>query len=464
MDFTATQQNTLQTCDNKQSPAHVAVVMVPLPAQGHLNQLLHLSRLVSAYDIPVHYVGAATHIRQAKLRLHGWNPTSIYFHEFPTTPFENPRPDPFAPHKFPSQIVPALLASMNLREPVYEFVDGLSRIFRRVIVIYDFLMSHVVQDMGCIQNVDCYIFRSISSISVCSWEESKCWTPEAQIFLKEIPSVIGYYSEKFSEFLSLQYNARNVSCGEIFNSNSQVEGLFLDLLLSKCRKNIWALGPFNPTTVTEPSRSAHKCLDWLNKHAPNSVIYVSFGTSCSFSDAQVREIAVGLERSGQKFVWVLRDADRGDIFTGDVRETRLPVGFEERVRERGIIVKDWAPQLGILRHESTGGFVSHCGWNSCLESLTMGVPIAAWPMHSDQPANAVLVTRVLKVGILIKSFSSEEELVESSRIEKVVRELMGSDEMRRRAVELGGNVRESMMEGGDTRKKIDSFIAHVSRL
>lgn len=336
-------------------------------------------------------------------------------------------------------------------------------------MIYDFLMSYVVQDMDCIHNAECYIFRSISTISVCSWEAiSRTILPsEVEIFLQEIPSVTGYYSEKFSEFLHLQNNARNVSSGDIFNSNLEIEGLFLDLF-SKIRKNIWAIGPFNPT-ITKPSlKSDHKCLDWLHKQEPNSVIYISFGTSCSFSDAQIKEIAIGLERSGQKFLWVLRDADRGDIFTGDMRESRLPTGFEERVREKGIIVKDWAPQLEILGHASIGGFVSHCGWNSCLESITMGVPIAAWPMHSDQPANAVLVTRVLNIGVQMKSFSQrkEDELVGSGTIESVVRELIDSDkgnEMRRRAIELRENVRKSMMEGGAAHKEIDSYISHVTR-
>ncbi|KAM3339495.1 hypothetical protein P3S68_029364 [Capsicum galapagoense] len=85
--------------------AQVAVVMVPLPAQGHLNQLLHLSRLITSYKIPVHYVGATTHIRQAKFRVHGFDPLTaknLHFHEFPMPPFENPPPNPNASHKLPS--------------------------------------------------------------------------------------------------------------------------------------------------------------------------------------------------------------------------------------------------------------------------------------------------------------------------------------------------------------------------
>ena len=110
-----------------------------------------------------------------------------------------------------------------------------------------------------------------------------------------------------------------------------------------------------------------------------------------------------LEQQPKEFVWVLRAADRVDVFSDDGRRPMLPVGFEERMKgmEVGMVVREWVPQLEILGHPSIGGFMNHCGWNSCMESISMGVPIAAWPMHSDQCMNAVLITQVLKVGVTI---------------------------------------------------------------
>lgn len=121
------------------------------------------------------------------------------------------------------------------------------------------------------------------------------------------------------------------------------------------------------------------------------MLYVSFGTTISLSKEQIKELALGLEESKQKFIWLLRDADKGDIFAADIegQSAQLPKGFEERINEVGMVVRDWVPQLEILEHVSTGGFLSHCGWNSCMDSMSMEVPIAAWPMHSDQPKNAV---------------------------------------------------------------------------
>ncbi|MFS8002009.1 putative trans-zeatin O-beta-D-glucosyltransferase [Helianthus anomalus] len=214
------------------------------------------------------------------------------------------------------------------------------------------------------------------------------------------------------------------------------------------------------------SGPVERCLNWLDKQPSNSVIFISFGTTTSFSEKQIKEIATGLEKSEQKFVWVVRDADRGDSSKDNTIHVELPEGFEDRVKDRGLVVREWAPQLDILAHPSIGGFVSHCGWNSCIESISMGVPIAAWPMHSDQPNNAVLVTKILKVGIVVKDWCQREEVVAAEVVEKAVKRLIGSkegEEIRKRAVEIGNRIRKSVRDGGVTHVELESFIAHISR-
>ncbi|XP_057503559.1 zeatin O-xylosyltransferase-like [Actinidia eriantha] len=107
-----------------------------------------------------------------------------------------------------------------------------------------------------------------------------------------------------------------------------------------------------------------------------------------------------------------------------------------------MVVTDWGPQIEILGHPSTGGFISHCGWHSCLESITMRVPIAAWPMHSDQPKNAFLVTDILKIGVVVNRWEHREELLTSSTIAEAVKRLMASEEgeeLRKRSKELGAS-------------------------
>ncbi|KAL5067171.1 hypothetical protein RYX36_018058 [Vicia faba] len=186
-----------------------------------------------------------------------------------------------------------------------------------------------------------------------------------------------------------------------------------------------------------------------------------------FEVFKIEQITIGLEQSKKKSIWVLRDADKGDIFYGsEDKRYEVAKGFEERVEGMGLVVRDWAPQLEILNHSSTGGFMSHCGWNSSLESISMGVPIAAWPMHSDQPRNYAFITQILKVGVVVKDWAKRDELVTASDIENVVRRLMETkecDEMRERAMKLKNDIGMSMEEGGVCRMEMDSFIAHITR-
>lgn len=109
-------------------------------------------------------------------------------------------------------------------------------------------------------------------------------------------------------------------------------GTYIDLLVEKMNnrnKQVWAVGPLNLGTKSDKteSNSRHKCLEWLDKQVPKSVLYISFGTVTSMADEQIKELAIGLELSQQRFIWVLRDADKGDIFAEDVRRAHLPEGY-----------------------------------------------------------------------------------------------------------------------------------------
>ncbi|CAN4109141.1 unnamed protein product [Withania somnifera] len=343
-------------------------------------------------------------------------------------------------------------------------------------------MSYVVQDFTSLPNVESYNFHSVSAFTIFLflWESmGKPFPIEAEI-LHNLPSLEGCFTSEFMDFMASQRKYRKSDSGNIYNTSKVIEEKFINLLEKepiKRKKTQWAIGPFNPVNnlSIDSHHQSHKCLLWLDKQSPKSVIFISFGTTTSLKDEQIKELCIGLEKSGTKFIWSLRDADKGDIFCGDVRKIELPKGYEESITmgNKGIIVRDWAPQLEILGHVSIGSFMSHCGWNSCMESLSMGVPIIAWPMHSDQPRNSILITKFLKVGInvFVNNWErSRNEVVKSNIIEHVIVTLMlnnnnniEGNEIRRRAVELGAVIRRSVVEGGVTRKEFDSFIAHITR-
>ncbi|KAL8467849.1 hypothetical protein ACS0TY_031189 [Phlomoides rotata] len=445
-----------------ETPHEVAVITVPFPGQGHLNQLLQISCLISSYGIPVYYVGSIVQNRQARARINGLNVAEIHFHDVTTPPFASPRPDPNSSSKFPAHLNPAWTASLDLRHPVAAYLNEMAGKFRRVVVVNDCMMAAVVQDAALIPNAESYALNCISAFSLHFNYLSKQHQEELiSIEQDDVPEEILDLVRQQSEPLS--YRA-----GDLYNTCRMIEAPYLETLeredVNGGRKS-WAIGPILATTLSPDKQ--HKCLPWLDKHEPNSVIYVAFGSTVSLSDEEVTELALGLEQSKVKFLWVLKDADKGDVFDGErVRRAELPEGFEERVEGVGMVVRDWAPQPQILSHSSTGGFMSHCGWNSCVESITMGVPVAAWPMHSEQPRNTYLVTEVLKVGLVVRKWSQRKELVTAGKIENAVRRLMASeegDEMRKRAEELGITVRQATQPGGASRLELDSFIAHITR-
>ncbi|GAB2221623.1 hypothetical protein Drorol1_Dr00012808 [Drosera rotundifolia] len=461
-------------------PSLVAVIMVPLPIQGHLNQLLHLSHLIAAYGIPVHYVGSTIHNRQAKLRLHGHdhvhdlNTSNIAFHDFSLPYFHSPPPDPNSSIKFPSHLQSLFDATTHLRHPVADLLHHLSSRYDKIVVIHDSLMGSVVQDMELITNAESYTFHSISAFSIFFFFWELLGKPFQLKYDDDVPRFVpineGCFTAEFLEFIEKQYKFLGLNSGRLYNTSRVIEGRYMDLLgkLSiNTGKKLFAVGPFNPVVNKGNGGPKHGCLEWLDQHEKNSVIYVSFGTTTSINDELIKELAMGLERSEQKFIWVLRDADKGNgDFSGVARRPLLPEGFEERVKAKGIVVREWAPQLEILEHPSTGGFMSHCGWNSCIESISLGVPIATWPMHSDQPKNATLVTEVLKVGLVVKDWNQRDEVVKAATVENAVRRLMASsegEEMRRRAKEIGASVRDSVANNGVSRCEMDSFIAHITR-
>ncbi|KAJ8440470.1 hypothetical protein Cgig2_013629 [Carnegiea gigantea] len=453
----------------------VVVVVIPLPAQGHITPILHRSHHIASYQILVHFVGSATHNRQAKVRMHGLdqpNSTNIIFHDLiQLLPLSFPPPTPNGMStNFPMHLQCLFQAlSHLLRHPVSQLLRALSAKFRRVVIVHDSLMASVVQDVESIPNAESYTFHTSSAFTIffTIWESlvEKPFDLGPNI-PKNVSLYKGWACLEFDKFVAKKYKLMSLSSGRLYKTCKALEGKYMDLLTKlpvNENKKLYAIGPITPLKKTSKTRSKtrHWCLDWRDEQEKDSVIYVSFGTTISMNDEQIRELAIGLEKSEQKFIWVLREADKVNIFEeeneGGIRRGRdqLPQGFEDRVRNRRIVVRDWAPQTEILGYPAT-------------ESMAMGVPIAAWPMHSDQPKNSFLITDVPRVGLVVKDWANHEhdQVVKSSVVENTVRKLMGSSqgkEIRKRAAELGVAVIASTAKGGTSSLELDSFVAYITR-
>ncbi|KAE8700271.1 UDP-glycosyltransferase 71C3 [Hibiscus syriacus] len=210
-----------------------------------------------------------------------------------------------------------------------------------------------------------------------------------------------------------------------------------------------------------------RIMEWLDNQPESSVVYLCFGSKGSHGPRQAKEIALGLEKSGHRFLWSFHMPPPRHDATGRTvhyknPEEMLPQGFMERIQEKGMIC-GWAPQVEVLRHKAVGGFVSHCGWNSILESLWCGVPIVTWPMHAEQQLNAYLMKEMgLAVVMKLDFRGGTGETVTAEEIEEGLRTVMDAGcEVRKKVKEMAGMARKAVKDGGSSFNSIGRFIGDI---
>ncbi|XP_024027546.1 UDP-glycosyltransferase 88A1-like [Morus notabilis] len=221
---------------------------------------------------------------------------------------------------------------------------------------------------------------------------------------------------------------------------------------------LYCIGPL--ITAKGKKGTEFESLKWLDAQPRESVVFLCFGSLGLFSREQLKDIAVGLERSGQRFLWVVRNPppkkDQSVVIWDSPDpdlDSLLPQGFLDRTKGRGLVVKNWVPQVELLNHGSVGGFVTHCGWNSVLESICAGVPMVAWPIYAEQRFNKVVLVEEIKIALPMNE--SEDGFVRASEVEKRVIELMtsseSSDSVRKRALSMKDEARAALSDGGSSR-------------
>ncbi|KAL6964028.1 Scopoletin glucosyltransferase [Sarracenia purpurea var. burkii] len=337
------------------------------------------------------------------------------------------------------------------------------------------------------------VFHGISFFSLCLSEHMSLYRPHMEVsdddepfLVPNLPHEIKLMRSQVSvhqrqqvetditRMLKRVKEADLNSYGVIVNSFYELEPDYADHYRKVLERKAWHIGPVSLCNHEiedkaqrggkEASIGEHECLKWLNSKQPNSVIYVCFGSVANFPADQLYEIAVGLEASGQQFIWVVRKNKNEDE-----DEKWLPEGFEERTKEKGVIIRGWAPQVLILDHEAVGGFVTHCGWNSTLEGVSSGVPMVTWPVFAEQFYNEKLVTEILRVGVGVgavkwKSRTASGGIGGEAVAKAVKRVMVGeeAEEMRRRAAELKVSAKKAVEEGGSSYSDLNRLIQELS--
>ncbi|KAL6980623.1 7-deoxyloganetic acid glucosyltransferase [Sarracenia purpurea var. burkii] len=265
------------------------------------------------------------------------------------------------------------------------------------------------------------------------------------------------------------------SRGLILNTFEELDGHILSHMRAFC-PNLYPIGPLHlhlklriesesksesppansSTSLWEEDRS---CVTWLDSHPPRSVIFVSIGSLAMMTRDQVMEFWHGLVNSGKRFLWVRRPnsvIDGGDWEEEEEEVGQLPAEIVAATKERGKIVS-WAPQEEVLRHRAVGGFLTHSGWNSTLESLVERVPMLCWPYFVDQQVNSRFVSEVWRVGMDMK------DSCDRAVVEKMIKELMDvrRDEFLQSADRMAEMAAKSVRDGGSSFSNLNRLIEDI---
>ncbi|XP_045793675.1 UDP-glycosyltransferase 83A1-like [Trifolium pratense] len=188
------------------------------------------------------------------------------------------------------------------------------------------------------------------------------------------------------------------------------------------------------------------CLDWLDQHPPQSVIYVSFGSLAVMDQNQFKELALGLDLLNKPFLWIVRPSN----------DNKVNYAYPEEFHGTKGKIVGWAPQEKILNHPSIACFISHCGWNSTIEGLYGGVPFLCWPFAGDQFVNKSYICDVWKVGLELDK--DENGLITKGELRKKVDQLLGDEEIKERSLKLKELTLENIVEGGQSSNNLKNFI------
>ncbi|XP_065880507.1 7-deoxyloganetin glucosyltransferase-like [Euphorbia lathyris] len=442
-------------------------VCVPFPAQGHINPMLQLAKLLHQKGFHITFVNTEyNHRRLLKSR----GPESMDGRpnfRFETIPDGLPPPSEEAADS--TQDVPSLCASTK-KNCLAPFRNLLSKLKNSTEVP---AVSCIVSD--CIMGFTMEASQQLKIPNFLLWTASVCsyvgflqyrtliqkgfvplkdasyltngyleteidWIRGMEgIPLKALPS---FFRTTDLEDVMLSFamveveNARNAS-GVIFNTFDELEDQVLMHLSSIIPNPIYTVGPLqflirnqgeenNLNNIrTNLWKEQSSCLKWLDSKQPKSVIYVNFGSITTMTSEQLVEFAWGLANSKKEFLWIIRP----DVVNDE--SAIVPVEFLEEIKERGFL-GSWCQQEEVLSHSAIGGFLTHGGWNSTLESLCGDVPMICWPFFSDQMTNSWFCQNKWRMGMEIGGDVNRNE------IEKLVNELMNGDggkEMRKNAME-----------------------------
>ncbi|KAE8056919.1 hypothetical protein FH972_013651 [Carpinus fangiana] len=472
-------------------PEKPHAVCIPFPAQGHINPMLKMAKILHYRGFHITFVNTEfNHKRVLKSR----GPNSLDglpSFRFETIPDGLPESDAEATQDIPS------LCDSTKKHCLAPFRSLLSRLNDTAssnvppvtCVVSDGAMSFTL-DAAAELGIPEVIFWTTSACGFMGYVQYSRliekgltplkdasyltngyldtvidWIPGMKgIRLKDLPTFIRTTDpdEIMLNFPMIESERARKASALIFNTFDALEHEVLDAL-SSMFPPIYSIGPLHLLQNQIPDgdlksigsnlwKEDDACLEWLDKKEPNSVVYVNFGSITVMTSEQLIEFAWGLANSNQTFLWIIRP----DLVRGD--SAVLPPEFFAETKERSLLAS-WCPQEQVLSHPSIGGFLTHSGWNSTIESVSAGVPMISWPFFAEQQTNCRYSCNEWGIGMEIDGG------VKRGEIASLVGELMVGEkgkELKKKAVEWKKLAKEATSKpSGSSYVNVDKMINEV---
>lgn len=437
--------------DAEQKPCRI--LMMPWLAHGHLSPFLELAKKLTLRNFQVYFCSTPVNLNPIKQNLNH-NQKSIQFIEIhlPSNPSELP-PDYHTTRNLPPHLMPVLKTAFDQSAECFREII---RAIKPDIVIYD-IVQPWVPVIANQENVKAVVFMTFGAAATAFFFHYILNFNDDYPFSEfRFPQRKTLQITQFLDNISngLKDKDRFLECVKkssfvLVKSLNDMENQYADYFSSLVGREMIPVGPLVQDPEIKLNDSGMFIEEWLNKRANSSAVFVSFGTEYFLSKDEIEAIALGLELSNVSFIWLIRFPAGENLSLDQV----LPEEFEKRVEERGVVVQGWTSQAKILRHPSIGGFVSHCGMSSTMESVKFGVPLIAMPKQYDQHLNARLV---VNVGAGIQVQSEEDDVFKKEDIARAIREVV--------FLEQGREVREKVKElSFMVMEKGDQEVDHVAK-
>ncbi|KAF3947249.1 hypothetical protein ACB098_06G150500 [Castanea mollissima] len=470
-------------------PAHVLIF--PFPAQGHVNSMLKLAELLGLAGVHITFLNT-DFIHERLVR---YTDIETRFSCYPGFQFKTISDGLSADH--PRSLIKFI--------EVYDSLNSKTKLLLREMlasnqligsntrpcltcIIVDGLIGGFTSDIANEFRIPIIYFRTISAC--CFWayfsvpkiieagEIPVTGNEDMDCLITTVPSMESFLRYRdlpsFCQANDLNHCNLHVFVTEtqqspqahalILNTFEDLEGPILSHIRTHCSK-VYTIGPLHThlkfrleaKTSSSQSQSSNNlfevdksCMTWLDAQPLKSVIYVSFGSITTITKDEHMEFWFGLVNSKQRFLWVIRS----DLVVGE--HNGVPEELMKGTKERGYIVS-WTPQEEVLAHHAIGGFLTHSGWNSTLESIVAGVPMICWPFIGDQQLNSRFVSEVWKLGLDMKG------VCDRFIVEKMVNYLMGErrEEFMKSTNLMARLARKSVSEGGSSYYSLDCLVKDI---